>query len=86
MCVSIINVAVISTNIVNSDVKLLKNRLTASSVSVVGVGGSGRVGGSSIFFSIPFLVFRHVMSFKKRSGGFGGSVGASGYESSFLRR
>ena len=78
MCVSIINVAVTSTSIASIDVKLLKNRLTASSVSVVEVGGSGRVGGFGIFFSTLFWVFRYVTSFKKRSGGLGGERGCFG--------
>ena len=85
MCINIINVAVISINIVNSDVKLLKNRLTMSNVSVVKARGSGRVGGFGIFCSNLFWVFRYLTSFRKRSGDLGGNAGASGYGSLFLR-
>ena len=84
VCVSIINVAVTSNGITNSDVKLLKNRLTESSVSVVGVGGSGRVGGSSVFFSILSRGFWYVMLFKKRVGCFGGERGCFGVRVFFL--
>ena len=85
MCINIINVAVISINIVNSDAKPFKNRLTMSNVSVVKARGSGRVGGFGIFSSNLFLVFRYLTSFRKRGGDLGGSVSASGYGSLFLR-
>ena len=76
-CINVINAAVISTSIVNSDVKFLRNRSTTSSVVVAEARGSGRVGGFDILISDFFWVFRDLISFGKGSGGLGGKRGAS---------